>query len=72
VHQANQPDGRKPHDGAADSLDAPIPRPASPFASVSSTNRLPSPPGLGGPDLDPAAVPSSDISDAGGGASRSW
>jgi hypothetical protein len=64
VHQPNQPDGRKPHDDAADYLDAPIPRPASPFASVSSTNRLPSPPGLGGPDSDPAAVPSSDISDA--------
>jgi hypothetical protein len=64
VHQPNQPDERKPHDDAADYLDAPIPRPASPFASVSSTTRLPSPPGLGRSDLDPAAVPSSDISDA--------
>jgi hypothetical protein len=35
VHQPNQPDERKPYD------DAPIPRPASPFVSVSSTNRLP-------------------------------
>jgi hypothetical protein len=64
VHQPHQPDGRKRYDDAADYLDVPIPRPTSPFASVSSTNRLPSPPGLGGPDLDPAAVPSSDISDA--------
>lgn len=64
VHQPNQPDARKPHDDADDYLDAPIPRPASPFASVSSSNRLPSPPGLGRPDLDPSAVPSSDISDA--------
>ncbi|KAI0261704.1 hypothetical protein BGY98DRAFT_1052744 [Russula aff. rugulosa BPL654] len=29
------------HDDAADYLDAPIARPASPFASVSSTNGLP-------------------------------
>jgi len=64
VHQPKQPDGRKSHDDAADYLDAPIPRPASPFASVSSTNRLPSPPGLRVPDLDPTVVPSSDISDA--------
>jgi hypothetical protein len=64
VRQPSQPDGRERHDEVADYLDAPIPRPASPFASVSSTNRLPSPPGLAGPDLDPAAVPSTDISDA--------
>jgi hypothetical protein len=41
VHQPNQPDECKPCDDAADYLDAPIPRPASPFSSVSSTNRLP-------------------------------
>jgi len=62
--QPNQPGGRTSHDDAADYLDAPIPRPASPFTSVSSANRLPPLLGLGGPDLDPAAVPSSDISDA--------
>jgi hypothetical protein len=63
VHQLNQPYGCKPHDDTADYLDAPIPRPASPHASVSSSNRLPPPPGLGGPDSDPATVPSSDVSD---------
>jgi hypothetical protein len=62
--QPNQLDGRKPHDDAADYLDAPIARPASPFASVSSTNGLLPPPSLGGPDSDPAAVPLSDISGA--------
>jgi hypothetical protein len=64
AQQPSQPDGRKPHDDAADYLDAPIVRPASPFASVSSTKGLPPPPGLGGPDSDPAAVPLSDISGA--------
>ena len=64
VHQPDQLGRHNPFDDSADYLDAPIPRPASPFASVSSTNRLPSPPGLGGSDLDPALVPSSDISDA--------
>ena len=64
VHQPNRPDARKRDDDVADYLDAPIPRPASPFASVSSTNRLPSPPGLDRPDLDPTVIPSSDISDA--------
>ena len=64
VHQPNQPDGCKPHDDAADYLDAPIARPTSPFASVSSTNGLPPLPGLGGPDSDPAAVPLSDIGGA--------
>jgi hypothetical protein len=64
MHQPNQPDGPKAHDDVADYLDAPIPRPASPFASVSSTNRMPPPPGLVGPDLDLVVVPSSDISDA--------
>ena len=64
VHRPNQPDGPKPHDDAADYLDAPVPRPASPFASVSSANRLPSPLGFGGPYPDYVAVPSSDISDA--------
>ena len=63
VHPPNQPDERWPDD-TADYLDAPIPRPASPFASVSSADRLPPLPGLGLPDLDPAVVPSSDISDA--------
>jgi hypothetical protein len=63
VHQLNQPYGCKPHDDTADYLDGPTPRPASPHASVSSTNRLPPPPGLGGPGLDPATVPSSDVSD---------
>jgi hypothetical protein len=58
VHQPSQPG-----DDAVDILDAPIPRPASPFASVSS-NRLPSPPTLDGLGSDPAVVPSSDISDA--------
>ena len=48
----------------SDYLDAPIARPASAFASVSSTNGLPPPPGLDGPDSDPAAVLSSDISGA--------
>jgi hypothetical protein len=62
--QPNQLDGRKLHDDAADYLDAPIARPASAFASVSSTNGLPPPLGLDGPDSDPAAVPSSDISGA--------
>lgn len=64
VRQPSQPDGPNPHDDAADYLDAPIPRPASPFASVSSTNRMSPPPGLVGPGLDLVAVPSSDISDA--------
>jgi hypothetical protein len=64
AQQPNQPDGRKPHDDAADHLDPPIPRPALLFASVSPTNGLPPPPGLGGPDSDPAAVPLSDISGA--------
>jgi hypothetical protein len=63
VHPS-QPDERNPHDDVADYLDAPIPRPASPFSSVSSVKRLPSPPGLARPDLDPTAYPSSDISDA--------
>ena len=64
VHPPNQPGGRKPHGDVADYLDAPIPRPASPFASVSSTNRLPPSSGPGRTDLDPVVVPSSDISDA--------
>ena len=32
---------QQPHDDAANYLDAPIHRPASPFASVSSAKRLP-------------------------------
>jgi hypothetical protein len=51
-------------DDAVDYLDVPIPRPASPFASVSSTNRLSPPPGLGISDSIPTAVPTFDISDA--------
>lgn len=57
-----QPGSRNPDDDVVDHLDVPVPRPALPFASFSSTNRLPPPPGLG--VVDPAVVPSSDISDA--------
>jgi hypothetical protein len=58
----NQPDGRRRYD-VVEYPDTPIPRPASPFAPVFSINRLPPPPDLGGPDSDPEAVLSSDISD---------
>ena len=54
VHRPNQPDRQKPQDNAADCLDAPITRPASPFASISLTDRLPPLPGLGGPGSYPA------------------
>ena len=64
VHQPNQPDSRRSGDDAVDYLDAPIPRPASPFASVSTTKRLPPLPIFDGPDSDPVVVPSSDICDA--------
>ena len=57
------PEIREPDD-AIDYLDVPIPRPASPFASVSSANRISPPPGLGVPDSTPEAAHSSDLGDA--------
>ena len=64
VYPPSQPDSRRLDDDAVDYLDVPIPRPASPFASVSSTNRLSPPPGLGVSDSIPTVVPTLDISDA--------
>ncbi|KAI0246792.1 hypothetical protein BJV78DRAFT_1157633 [Lactifluus subvellereus] len=53
-------------DDAVDYLDVPIPRPASPFASASSTRRLSAPPGLtipgSYPQHDLAVDPSPDAS----------
>jgi hypothetical protein len=63
VYQPDQPDSRQADDDAVDYLDIPAPRPASPFAPISSSSRLWPPPGHGVLD-DPAAVPTSDISDA--------
>ena len=64
VYEPSQPDIREPDDGVVDYLDIPAPPPASPFAPVSSTNRLSSPAGLEFFDSGPAALPSLDISDA--------
>jgi len=60
AYEPNPPDNRKP-DEAVDYLDVPVPRPASPFTSVSSIKRLPPPPGLGAQASTSVAVPSSDI-----------
>ena len=64
VYEPSQPDIRQPDDDVVDYLDIPAPPPASPFAPLSSTNRLSSPTGLDFFDSDPAALPSLDISDA--------
>ncbi|KAH9985671.1 hypothetical protein BJV74DRAFT_886229 [Russula compacta] len=63
TYEFDPPEIREPDD-AVDYLDVPIPRPASPFASVSSANRITPPPGLGVPDSTPEAAPSSDLGDA--------
>ncbi|KAI9452523.1 hypothetical protein F5148DRAFT_1331069 [Russula earlei] len=62
AYEANPSDSRKTDD-VVDYLDVPIPRPASPFASVSSVKRLPAPPGLGPPASNLAAASQSDVDD---------
>jgi hypothetical protein len=63
AYEPQTSDGHDPDD-AVDYLDVPIPRPASPFASVSSTARLSPPPGLNVPDSSLAPAPSPHVSDA--------